>query len=109
MRSGGFNFDAKVRRQSIDLEDLFYGHVNGIEMLAKALLDAALLIEQGTLDAFFKTRYHGWSQGLGKKIFDKQTTFEEIAGEARKHALNPKPKSGRQEWLEGVLHKFSNS
>jgi xylose isomerase len=105
MKSGGFNFDAKVRRQSIDLEDLFYGHVNSVETVSKALLDAAALIEKGVLNEFVESRYKGWNGDFGKKILSGKMNFEEIAAYAKEHKLDPKPKSGRQEWLEGVLRQ----
>jgi xylose isomerase len=101
--TGGCNLDAKVRRQSIDLIDLFYGHVNGIDTLAKALLHAADLIQKGDLQAFVKNRYKEWDLGLGQDILKKKMTFEEIAAYAQTHRLDPKPHSGRREMLESFL------
>jgi len=106
MKTGGFNFDAKLRRQSIDLEDLFYGHVNSVETVAKALLHAADLIEKKVLSSFVKERYAGWEKDFGKKILNGQMTFEQIAEYAKTHKLDPKPRSGRQEWLEGTLRGY---
>ncbi len=104
-KTGGMNFDAKLRRQSIDLQDLFDAHVNGIETLSKALLDAAALIEEGKLDHFMIDRYKNWKSGLGQKILKGEMTFEEIAKHGEK-AHEPKLHSGRQEWLEGVVKKI---
>lgn len=103
-RTGGFNFDAKIRRQSIDLEDLFYGHVGGIDTIAKALLQAAALIEKGQIPHFVKDRYKNWHTGLGQKILQGKMTLESTASYAKEHRLDPKPKSGRQEWLENIFH-----
>ena len=63
--TGGFNFDAKVRRQSIDPVDLFYGHVGGLDLLARALLSAAALIENGGIDKFVEERYAKWAGEAG--------------------------------------------
>ncbi|MFT3742466.1 MAG: xylose isomerase [Gammaproteobacteria bacterium] len=98
--SGGFNFDTKLRRQSIDLEDMFYAHISGIDTLAKSLLNAAQLIEEGRLAQFVEQRYQSWRQGLGADILAGKMTFEQIAEYASSHQLDPKPVSGRQELLE---------
>ncbi len=60
--NGGFNFDAKVRRQSIDPADLLYGHIGGLDVIARALLSAARLIEDGKYDEFLTERYAGWDK-----------------------------------------------
>lgn len=104
--TGGFNFDSKVRRQSIEPIDLFYGHVGGMDALAKALLNAAALIEDGRLDGFVEERYAGWSGPRGKKIFDKASTLESISDAAIKEDLSPRPRSGRQEYLENLVNRF---
>lgn len=101
--SGGFNLDAKVRRQSIDLEDLFHGHVNGVDTLAKGLLQAALLIEKGHLSEFVKDRYKNWHTGIGKKILNGKMNMESISEYVRNNKIDPKPRSGRQEWLESLV------
>lgn len=100
---GGFNFDAKVRRQSIDLEDLFYAHISGIDTMALALLNAEKLLEEKKLSSFVKERYSGWNQGIGKEVLDKKVDLEKLSEHALKHNLNPGPKSGRQENLERIL------
>lgn len=103
IKKGGFNFDAKLRRQSIDLVDLFYAHINAADTLAKALLQAAALIEKGTIADFQKKRYAAWEKGLGQKMLQGKMSFEQIAAHVQKHKIDPKPRSGRQEWLEGIL------
>jgi len=102
--TGGFNFDAKVRRQSVDAEDLFHGHIGGVDVIAKALLRAEALITDGKLDAFRAERYAGWQGELGQAI--KGASLAEIADMAVARDLAPKPVSGRQEWLENLLNRF---
>jgi xylose isomerase len=103
---GGFNFDAKVRRQSIDAVDLFHGHIGGVDTIAKALIKAAAIIEDGRLDSFRKERYAGWAAELGRKIGADGTTLAQIADFAEEQMLTPVPKSGRQEWCENYLNRF---
>jgi xylose isomerase len=103
---GGFNFDAKVRRQSIDAVDLFHGHIGGIDTIAQALIKAAALIEDGRLDAFRAERYAGWQGELGRAIHAKDATLAGIADRAVADSLAPKPRSGRQEWLENLYNRF---
>lgn len=102
---GGFNFDAKVRRQSIDLSDIFYGHIGGIDTIARALLKAANIIEDGRIDAFKKARYQDWDGDLGKLIHDQATSLSQIA-ELAVTSNAPQAKSGRQEWCENIINQF---
>jgi xylose isomerase len=104
--TGGFNFDAKVRRQSIDAEDLFHGHIGGIDTLAHALVKAAAIIEDGKVDAFRKARYADWQGELGQAIHAPQASLASIADLAISRDLKPRPKSGRQEWLENTINRF---
>jgi xylose isomerase len=78
--TGGFNFDAKVRRQSIDPADMFHGHVGGLDLLARTLLSAAALIEHGGIDKFVEQRYAKWDGELGKKIHSKDASLASIDG-----------------------------
>ncbi|QQN74273.1 xylose isomerase [Croceicoccus sp. YJ47] len=100
---GGFNFDAKVRRQSIDAEDLFHGHIGGVDTIARGLLRAAEMIEDGALEDFRRDRYGDWSGSLGTMIHDKGTSLADIADYAVKHDLDPQRRSGRQEWCENIV------
>jgi xylose isomerase len=104
--TGGFNFDAKVRRQSIDAEDLFYAHVGGMDNIARALLIADRMLEEGKLKALIDERYAGWSQGLGKEIMGAGSTLAQIAEKAEKAKMDPKPRSGRQELLENLVNRY---
>jgi xylose isomerase len=104
--TGGFNFDAKVRRQSIDAVDLFYGHIGGIDTIARALLRADAIIADGKLETFRKDRYAGWQGDLGKAIHSSSATLESVADLAIRSNHVPEPKSGRQEWLENLVNSF---
>lgn len=101
---GGFNFDAKVRRQSVDAVDLFHGHIGGVDVIAKALLRAEAIIADGRIDTFRAERYAGWNGELGTTI--RQSSLAEIADLAVAQDLKPAPVSGRQEWLENMLNRF---
>ena len=103
--NGGFNFDAKIRRQSIDPVDLFHGHVGAMDVCARALLAAAALIEDGTFDAFTEQRYAGWRGGLGAEILGGKLSLADIAARAA-DAPTPQPVSGRQEYLENLVNRF---
>ena len=105
MGSGGFNFDAKLRRQSIDRTDLFHGHIGGIDTVARALLVAAAMIESGTLEEYRKARYEGWTGSLGRSILSGDALFELLAGRVLAGEIDPKPRSGRQEMLENVVNQ----
>lgn len=100
--TGGFNFDAKVRRQSIDAEDLFHGHIGGLDALARGLLSAAKIMEKGTWEKVLDDRYAGWTDGLGQKIMT-ELSLAEIADLTLAESLDPKQRSGRQERLENLI------
>ncbi len=102
--TGGFNFDSKVRRQSVDPADLFYGHVGGIDVIAKGLLNAAALIEDGRVDAIREDRYAGWNSDLGQKV--ASGSLADIADLTVSQNLDPQPKSGQQERLENLFNRF---
>jgi xylose isomerase len=104
--TGGFNFDAKVRRQSIDPADMFHGHVGGLDLLARTLLSAAKIIEHGGIDKFVEQRYAKWNGELGQKIFAKDASLATISDWAVQNNINPKPTSGRQEYLENLINRF---
>ena len=77
--TGGFNFDAKLRRQSMARDDLFHAHIGGIDTLARSLLVAAEMLEAGRLEALREERYAGWSGPLGTSILDGDATLEALA------------------------------
>ncbi len=103
--SGGLNFDAKVRRGSMEPVDLFYGHIGGMDAFARGLLIANQIIEDGVYDRFLEERYSSYNSGFGKALFSGTAGFED----AEKWILEngaPKPKSGRQEFLENILNEY---
>jgi xylose isomerase len=102
--SGGFNFDAKVRRQSTDLVDILHGHVGAIDALALALKSAARLIESRELEQFREQRYANWDGELGQRIIAGDMSLSQLAEHAFVHDLQPQPVSGRQEWLENRVN-----
>ena len=104
--TGGFNFDAKVRRQSFEPEDLFHAHVGGMDILAHALLVADRILADGKLPAVVDARYAGWKTGLGKEILDRKLSLVQIADQVNARNLDPKPRSGRQEMLENLVSRY---
>jgi len=101
---GGFNFDAKLRRQSILPEDLFHAHVGGLDALARALLIAERIVVDGVLDRARRDRYARWQGALGSRIA-AGASLAEIADGAL--SLDPKPCSGGQERLENHLARLA--
>ncbi len=105
LTTGGFNFDTKLRRQSIDRADLFHGHIGGIDTLAKALLVAADLVEQETLSGPLAERYAGWSDDLGRQILEGNETLDTLEAQVMSGDVDPVPVSGRQELLENRANR----
>jgi len=105
LTTGGFNFDAKLRRQSLDRTDLFHGHVGGIDTLARALLVADALIADGALDRASDERYAGWDGPLGRRIREDGADLATLAELASGGDLDPAPVSGRQEFLENEVNR----
>jgi xylose isomerase len=103
--NGGFNFDTKLRRQSLDRADLFHGHVGGIDTLARALLVAAELIEQETIAAPLNRRYVGWEDGVGAGILSGSESLDSLEARVLAGEIDPNPVSGRQELLENRVNR----
>jgi xylose isomerase len=103
--TGGFNFDTKLRRQSMDRLDLFHAHIGGIDTLARALLVAASLIEEGALQRHQDERYAGWSGELGSSILDGGLSLADLEQRVARGELDPSPVSGRQEMLENLVNR----
>ena len=101
---GGLNFDAKVRRQSIDPEDLFHGHIGAMDVCARALSIAAKLVEEGRLSAFVKERYAGWQGDFGRQLLGGRFDLAEVASYALERNADERPVSGRQELLENLVN-----
>jgi xylose isomerase len=99
------NFDSKVRRQSVDPEDLFHGHIGAIDNLAIAVERAAALLESDLLEQFKRQRYAGWESDFGRKILSGDYSLSTLASDALARGLNPEHASGRQEHLENVVNR----
>jgi xylose isomerase len=106
LASGGFNFDAKLRRQSVDPVDLFHAHIGGIDTLARGMLGAAQIIEEGRLADFVEQRYAGWDGALGREILAGTHDLRSLSARVRDAGLDPQPVSGRQEWLENLVNRY---
>jgi xylose isomerase len=103
--AGGFNFDAKLRRQSVARNDLFHAHIGGIDTLARALLVAAAMVEDGTLQRLRDERYAGWAGDLGKSILSGSASLEDLERRVAAGEIDPRPVSGRQELLENLVNR----
>ena len=103
--SGGFNFDTKLRRQSLDREDLFHAHIGGIDTLARSLLAAERLLMDGALERARTERYEAWSDTFGSGILAGDYDLARLADEAIGRGLDPQPVSGRQEFLENEVNR----
>jgi len=102
--TGGTNFDAKIRRQSLDAEDLVLAHVGGMDTCARALKSAAALLESGELEAARAARYAGWTTPAAKAML--AGGLEAAAARVAAEGLEPEPKSGRQERLENLWNRY---
>lgn len=102
--TGGTNFDAKLRRQSLDPEDLILAHVGGMDACAAGLKAAAAMIEGGKLEAARDARYAGWETESGAALM--ASDLGEIEDRVRSEGINPQPKSGRQERLENLVNRY---
>ncbi len=102
--TGGTNFDAKLRRQSLDPADLILAHVGGMDACAAGLKAAAAMLEDGQLEAAREARYAGWSEDLGQKLLTSDLT--EISDLVTAQGIDPQPRSGRQERLENLVNKY---
>jgi xylose isomerase len=103
--SGGFNFDAKLRRQSVARDDLLHAHVGGIDTLARSVLIAERILGDGKLQALVDERYAGWRAPLGRQIMES-ASLEELADMVAENGINPAPRSGRQEMIENLVQRY---
>lgn len=104
--NGGSNFDAKIMRSSTDLEDLFIAHISGMDIMARALLNAADILENSELPAMKKQRYASFDNGIGKDFEDGKLTFEQVY-EYGKKIGEPKQISGKQEKYEAIVALYT--
>ena len=105
-KTGGTNFDAKVRRESFEAVDLFHGHIAGMDAFARGLKIAAAIRKDGRLGEFVNQRYSSWDSGIGQKIENRRIGFKDLETYALKMGEVRTNKSGRQEWLESLFNEF---
>ena len=105
LEGGGINFDAKTRRNSTDLEDLFHSHIGGIDLFAKSLLITQKIIEDSDYISMLKKRYSSFESDLGKKFTNHELTLKQMNSYAKK-IDEPNLKSGRQEFFENLINRY---
>ena len=104
--NGGSNFDAKLRRNSTDPEDIFIAHISAMDTMARGLLSAASIIENSPVPSMVKERYSSFDSGLGKKFEDGKVSLEELVDYAKKNG-EPAQISGKQELYETLVNLYS--
>ena len=104
--SGGFNFDAKVRRESFEPNDLFHAHIGSMDAFAHGLKIAAAIRKDGVLKDFVKTRYQSWDSGVGARIEAGTEDFASLEAYMLKKGEAEANTSGRQEMLENVVNRY---
>ncbi|MDA8647762.1 xylose isomerase [Rhodobacteraceae bacterium] len=102
--TGGTNFDAKLRRQSLTAEDLLAGHIGAMDICARGLKAAAAMLEDGGLETALKQRYADWQTQEAQNML--ASDFDQITARVLNEGINPEPKSGRQEVLENYVNRF---
>ena len=102
--TGGTNFDAKLRRQSLTAQDLLAGHIGAMDICARGLKAAAAMLEDGGLETALKQRYAGWQTQEAQNML--ASDFDQITARVLNEGINPEPKSGRQEVLENYVNRF---
>ena len=105
LSGGGINFDAKTRRNSTDLEDLFYSHIGGIDIFARSLLIVEKIINDSDYIKLLDQRYSSFDSGIGKSFAEGNLNLDELATHAKNNG-EPSLKSGKQELLENLINRF---
>jgi xylose isomerase len=105
LTTGGFNFDAKLRRQSVAPDDLLHAHVGGMDAIARGLLRAARMIERGDMARFVADRYADWDGHLGREILAGKRSLADLERHVLTRGVEPQPRSGRQEMLENLVNR----
>jgi xylose isomerase len=106
LTTGGVNFDAKVRRESFEPNDLFYAHIGGMDAFARGLKIASAIRQDGRLADFVKQRYSSWDSGIGARIESGKATMKELETYILKKGEVSANTSGRQEFLENLINEF---
>ncbi|MBP7768201.1 MAG: xylose isomerase [Prevotella sp.] len=104
--NGGSNFDAKLRRNSTDPEDIFIAHISGMDAMARALENAAAIIDESPLPQMLKDRYASFDSGEGKAFEEGKLSLEDLVAYAKKRG-EPKQTSGKQEMLETIVALYA--
>jgi xylose isomerase len=104
--TGGTNFDAKLRRQSIDPVDLVAAHVGGMDCCARGLKAAVQMLEDGALSDSLSERYAGWNGDLANRIMSGKMGLDDLSDEVLAQDLDPQPCSGKQERLENIVNRY---
>jgi xylose isomerase len=105
LQGGGVNFDAKIRRNSTDPADLFYAHIGGMDVFARALITADVILQKSAYKKFREERYASFDSGKGKEYNDGKLSLEDL----REYAIQngePQMRSGKQEWLETIINQY---
>ena len=102
--TGGTNFDAKLRRQSLDPEDLLLAHIGAMDTCALGFRAAAKALENAEIKNFVEKRYSAWDHNIGKKLKSKKMDLDEISKWVADNDINPQPVSGKQELLENIIN-----
>ena len=105
-RTGGVNFDAKVRRESFEPIDLFHAHIGGMDAFARGLKVASAMRADGVLADFVKERYSSWDSGLGAEIEAGKHDFASLEKYMLEKGDSTPNTSGRQEWIENVINRY---
>jgi xylose isomerase len=105
LAGGGVNFDAKTRRNSTDLEDIFLAHIGGMDAFARAFIIADNILEKSPYKKFRKDRYASFDSGKGKEFEDGKLSLEDLRSFAIANG-EPKQISGKQEWLENIINQY---
>jgi xylose isomerase len=103
--TGGFMFDTKLRRQSMHPTDLFHAHIGGMDTMARSLLVADALIEDGELAALVEERYAGWGTDRGQRILAGEVSLAELHADVLANNIDPTPVSGQQEMIENLINR----
>ncbi|MDN5205198.1 xylose isomerase [Fulvivirgaceae bacterium BMA10] len=105
LQGGGINFDAKTRRNSTDLEDLFHAHIGGMDIFARALLIAEKILNSSNYQNLFNERYASFDSGMGKDFEDKKLSLEDLRAYTLENG-EPPLISGKQELFENIINQF---
>ena len=106
LQGGGVNFDAKTRRNSTDLEDIFLAHIGGADTFARALLIADSIIKNSSYESLLAKRYRSFESGKGAEFTEGKLSLSDLYAYASKNG-EPEQISGKQELFENILNQFS--